>query len=75
MAELADAPDLGSGVNSCRFDSCYPHHFTALFDNAFLGLHKLTTRKNLKLFAFFTKKPLTNAVSCDIILLVKVIEP
>ena len=28
MAELADAPDLGSGVNSCRFDSCYPHHIS-----------------------------------------------
>ena len=30
MAELADAPDLGSGVNSCRFDSCYPHHKEAI---------------------------------------------
>ena len=26
MAELADAYDLGSYVNSCRFDPCYPHH-------------------------------------------------
>ena len=25
MAELADAPDLGSGGKPCRFDSCYPH--------------------------------------------------
>ncbi len=25
MAELADAPDLGSGGQPCRFDSCYPH--------------------------------------------------
>ena len=25
MAELADAQDLGSCVNSCRFKSCYPH--------------------------------------------------
>ena len=25
MAELADAPDLGSGPQGCRFDSCYPH--------------------------------------------------
>ena len=25
MAELADAPDLGSGGRPCRFDSCYPH--------------------------------------------------
>ena len=25
MAELADAPDLGSGPEGCRFDSCYPH--------------------------------------------------
>ena len=26
MAELADAPDLGSGGRPCRFDSCYPHY-------------------------------------------------
>ncbi len=25
MAELADAPDLGSGGRPCRFESCYPH--------------------------------------------------
>lgn len=25
MAELADAPDLGSGGRPCRFDSCHPH--------------------------------------------------
>ena len=25
VAELADAPDLGSGVYTCRFKSCYPH--------------------------------------------------
>ena len=24
MAELADAPDLGSGGRPCRFESCYP---------------------------------------------------
>ena len=24
MAELADAPDLGSGPRGCRFKSCYP---------------------------------------------------
>ena len=24
MAELADAPDLGSGPGGCRFKSCYP---------------------------------------------------
>ena len=26
VAELADAQDLGSCVNSCRFKSCHPHH-------------------------------------------------
>lgn len=26
MAELADAPDLGSGGQPCRFDSCHPHN-------------------------------------------------
>lgn len=25
MAEVADAPDLGSGGRPCRFKSCYPH--------------------------------------------------
>ena len=25
VAELADAQDLGSCVNSCRFKSCHPH--------------------------------------------------
>ena len=24
MAKLADAPDLGSGGQPCRFDSCHP---------------------------------------------------
>ena len=26
VAELADAPDLGSGRRLCRFKSCRPHH-------------------------------------------------
>ena len=26
VAELADAPDLGSGGRPCRFDSCHPHY-------------------------------------------------
>ena len=26
VAELADAPDLGSGGFPCRFKSCHPHH-------------------------------------------------
>ena len=30
MAELADAPDLGSGGKLCRFESCYPHHLNSL---------------------------------------------
>ena len=30
MAELADAQDLGSCVNSCRFDPCYPHHISTV---------------------------------------------
>ena len=29
MAELVDAPDLGSGGRPCRFESCCPHHFGA----------------------------------------------
>ena len=30
MAELADAPDLGSGGRPCRFDSCYPHKWAVI---------------------------------------------
>ena len=26
VAELADAPDLGSGGRPCRFNSCHPHY-------------------------------------------------
>ena len=26
VAELADAPDLGSGGFPCRFKSCHPYH-------------------------------------------------
>ena len=25
VAELADAPDLGSGAQACRFNPCHPH--------------------------------------------------
>ncbi len=32
MAELADAPDLGSGSQECRFDPCYPYQKTTSFD-------------------------------------------
>ncbi len=31
MAELADAPDLGSGVHTCGFDPCQAHHAAAIF--------------------------------------------
>ena len=31
MAEVADAPDLGSGGRPCRFKSCYPHLFFSRF--------------------------------------------
>lgn len=34
MAELADAPDLGSGSKECRFKSCYPHHKGSAFSGA-----------------------------------------
>ena len=38
MAELADAPDLGSGGRPCRFKSCYPHDRLQKADNmAFWG--------------------------------------
>ena len=31
MAELADAPDLGSGGRPCRFKSCYPQSIAAKY--------------------------------------------
>ena len=44
MAELADAPDLGSGGRPCRFDSCYPHESykpcTGVHKKPGLCLHK-----------------------------------
>ena len=37
MAELADAPDLGSGGQPCRFDPCYPHQTSeSLINQRFL---------------------------------------
>ena len=36
MAELADAPDLGSGSRECRFKSCYPHVKSTVFAVLFL---------------------------------------
>ena len=41
VAELADAPDLGSGGSPCRFKSCHPYQKTA---STFVGavfLHDL----------------------------------
>ena len=32
VAELADAPDLGSGGRPCRFDSCHPHLEAVILD-------------------------------------------
>ena len=47
MAELADAPDLGSGVNTCGFDPCQAHHKKAL--------SSLTKVLFLMMFAFALK--------------------
>ena len=38
VAELADAPDLGSGGSPCRFDPCHPHHSKVRGSNAIYGL-------------------------------------
>ena len=35
MAELADAPDLGSGPRGCRFKSCYPHYHPLMIQGIF----------------------------------------
>ena len=41
MAELADAPDLGSGGKPCRFKSCYPYHdgVTKKMSHHFFSIH------------------------------------
>ena len=31
VAELADAPDLGSGGRPCRFKSCHPYEMIVVF--------------------------------------------
>ena len=41
MAELADAPDLGSGGRPCRFKSCYPQGRERLFLALFFVLCRL----------------------------------
>ena len=38
VAELADAPDLGSGGFPCRFDPCHPHHTVAHESKRIYGL-------------------------------------
>ena len=52
MAELADAPDLGSGGRPCRFKSCYPQTKEAVFserseDMAFFILVYLILQRSL----------------------------
>ncbi len=44
MAELADAPDLGSGGQPCRFDSCYPHWA--------IKIRTFFSRKRIRIFSF-----------------------
>ena len=43
MAELADAQDLGSCVNSCRFDPCYPHQRQVAAPNHWVATAKIRT--------------------------------
>ena len=38
MAKLADALDLGSSGQPCRFDSCYPHHKYFTFSDTTSGI-------------------------------------
>ena len=35
MAELADALDLGSSGDPCRFKSCHPHHIERIDHSLF----------------------------------------
>ena len=41
MAELADAPDLGSGGRPCRFKSCYPHFLRGYYEENGIVLEKM----------------------------------
>ena len=41
MAELADAPDLGSGGQPCRFNSCYPHQRATARGESRLGFSEV----------------------------------
>ena len=54
MAELADAQDLGSCVNSCRFDPCYPHQTRAdsILESALVSIYGNTGKEPNELFAF-----------------------
>ena len=48
VAELADAPDLGSGGRLCRFESCRPHHPA--------NIKKIFARKSPEYRAFLLPK-------------------
>ena len=43
VAELADAQDLGSCVNSCRFKSCHPHQPTVSAPKYRVATEKIRT--------------------------------
>ena len=45
MAELADAPDLGSGSQECRFDPCYPYQENDKFQQKFVVFSYIRLRR------------------------------
>lgn len=48
MAELADAPDLGSGGRPCRFKSCYPHFYYVASSSPLYSTEEDATYNDLK---------------------------
>ena len=72
MAELADAPDLGSGGRPCRFKSCYPHQIMVIrtwfwlravldFSYTFILQDKGGIGSDIALFAIY-KNPLLDTI-------------
>ena len=57
MAELADAQDLGSCVNSCRFKSCYPYQRKGANAPFFVGTGNRLAESHRKFLLEFAIAP------------------
>ena len=57
MAELADAPDLGSGGRPCRFKSCHPQAENKVFVRIVIEEVSFITFLYPERLVFFEEKP------------------